>query len=120
MTGRKRSGDALSTILQNEKVFDFIDSKKEDLRKVFAALVDAFEQLFPNAPLKLDIIGNLIWDVIKYENRIINVYILHDFGMENWGHYGGPNIVSERIIDEIFQVLEIDIGDIKLKSRSQE
>ena len=110
----------MSNILQNEKVFEFINSKKEELRKVFASLADAFEQLFPNTPLKLEVIGTLMWDVIKYENRIINVYILHDFGLENWGSYGGQNIVSERIIDEVFQVLDVDIGDIKLKKPSKD
>jgi hypothetical protein len=119
LTGRKHSGDALSNILQDEKVYEFIDSKKEELRKVFAFLVNAFEQLFPDTPLKLEVIATLMWDVIKYENRILNVYILHDFGLENWGTYGRQNIVSERIIDEVFQVLEVDVGDIKLKKPTQ-
>lgn len=102
-------------ILKNEKVLDFIKNKKKELRMVFVSLVDAFEQIFPNTPLKLDVIGALIWDVIKYESRIINVYILHDFGLENWGNYGGNNLVSVRIVDTIIEMLEVDLGDIRFK-----
>jgi hypothetical protein len=115
---RKRPEDALSNILRNEKVYKFIEDKKEELRKVFAALADAFWLLFPNESLKLEIIGPLIWDVIKYEPCILNVYVLHDFGLENWGYYGGKNIVSLRIVEEIFQLLDIDVGDIKVKSET--
>ena len=106
-------------ILKNEKVLYFIKSKKEELRKVFVSLVDAFEQLFPNTPLKLDVIGALMWDIIKYESRIVNVYILHDFGLESWANYGGTNLVSIRIVDSILETLEVDLGDIRFKKISE-
>lgn len=106
--------DALGEILKREGVTDFIKSKKEELRNVVLSLIDAYKQLFPDAPIRLKIFGPLVWDVVRWENKIRNVLILHSsFDMKELEAYGGP--VSERIVDDILEMLEVDLGDIKLK-----
>lgn len=106
--------DALGDILKREGVTDFIESEKEQLRNVVLSLIDAYKQLFPGGPIRLKILGPLIWDVVRWENKIHNVFILHSsFDMKELEAYGGP--VSERIVDDILKMLEVDLGDIKLR-----
>lgn len=105
----------METILKNENVVDFIKENKKVLREVFHSLVDAYKSLFPDGPLRLKILGPLLWNVVKWKPEIRNVFILHDkLDMKELQSYGGP--VSEKICEEILKVLEVDLEDIKLKN----
>ena len=109
--------DALAEILKNEKVSEYIENNKEALKLMFFSLVDAVEQVYPNDPPKPMIICSLMWEVLKWEKKVMNVFILHGFDMSKWEHYGPP--VGERIISDVLEALDVDLNTIRLKRKDE-
>lgn len=106
--------DALGQILDDESVKSYINNNKELLRQVFHSLVDAYRTLFPNGPLRLKILGPLMWGIVRWESKVRNVFLLHSaLDPKELQSYGG--LVCEKICEEILKVIEMDLEDIKLK-----
>jgi hypothetical protein len=105
--------DAIKAILNRENVIKYINDKKTQLREVFASLVYAYETIFPDAPIRLTVLGPLLWDLVKWETRIQNLFLLHDKFDKERDCYGGP--LSTRVVEEIMKMIEVDLQDIKLK-----
>ena len=109
------SESALEQILKDESVTDFIKDNKESFRQVFHSLIDAYKTLFPGGPLRLKILGPLLWDIVRWVPKVQNVFYLHDaLDLKELQPHGG--LVCEKICEEILEVLEVELQDIKLKS----
>lgn len=109
--------DALAEILKNEKVSEYIEKNKEALRRMFFSLVDAVEQIYPSDRPKPTMICSLMWEVLKCEKIVMNVFILHGFDMSKWEHYCPP--VGERIISDVLQTLDVDLDTIRLRRKDE-
>jgi hypothetical protein len=107
------SEDALLQIITHEGVLDYIKSHKEPLLEMFCALLHAYQKMHPNEPCTLKILGPLIWDILKWEIKVRNVFVLHQFDMDGLENYGGP--ISVFIVEQVLKIIEVDFETIKLK-----
>jgi len=110
---KRKQADALHDILKRRGVVKFVDLKKKEIKEAIVLLVSAYRKVFPNEPCDILVIGPLVWDIVRWETSVRNVFLLQGFNMDELHAYGGP--VSQQIVAIILRTLNVDIATFNQK-----